>query len=138
MQAQILNLMGDLQKEFGLTYVFISHNLSVVRHVSDSVAVMYLGRIVEQAAADQLFESPQHPYTRMLLDTIPDLEDPRRDREPMGGEVPNPIQPPSGCTFHPRCPEARDECRVEVPEVSRVAGRQLRCHAVRWDRAVAA
>ncbi|HEY9320253.1 MAG TPA: oligopeptide/dipeptide ABC transporter ATP-binding protein [Achromobacter sp.] len=137
-QAQILNLMGDLQKEFGLTYVFISHNLSVVRHVSDSVAVMYLGRIVEQAAADLLFDSPQHPYTRMLLDTIPDLEDPRRDREPMGGEVPNPIRPPTGCTFHPRCPDARDECRIDVPEVSVVGGRQVRCHAVRWEGAVAA
>ncbi|WP_241132705.1 oligopeptide/dipeptide ABC transporter ATP-binding protein, partial [Achromobacter insuavis] len=110
-QAQILNLMGDLQKEFGLTYVFISHNLSVVRHVSDRVAVMYLGRIVEQAPADELFDAPEHPYTRMLLDTIPDLDAPRRDREPMGGEVPNPIQPPGGCTFHPRCPGARAECR---------------------------
>jgi oligopeptide/dipeptide ABC transporter ATP-binding protein len=133
-QAQILNLMGDLQKEFGLTYVFISHNLSVVRHVSDSVAVMYLGRVVEQAPADQLFESPQHPYTRMLLDTIPDLDNPRRDREPMGGEVPNPIQPPSGCTFHPRCPMAREQCKKEAPAVVSVGGgRQVRCHAVSWE-----
>ncbi|MCZ8397609.1 ABC transporter ATP-binding protein [Achromobacter ruhlandii] len=131
-QAQILNLMGDLQKEFGLTYVFISHNLSVVRHVSDRVAVMYLGRIVEQAPADELFDAPEHPYTRMLLDTIPDLDSPRRDREPMGGEVPNPIQPPSGCTFHPRCPNARAVCRERAPEVAVVGGREVRCHAVEW------
>ncbi|WP_447918792.1 ABC transporter ATP-binding protein [Achromobacter aegrifaciens] len=137
-QAQILNLMGDLQKEFGLTYVFISHNLSVVRHVSDSVAVMYLGRIVEQAPADQLFDAPAHPYTRMLLDTIPDLDDPRRDREPMGGEVPNPILPPSGCTFHPRCAMAREQCKVEAPVVVGIGGRQLRCHAVTWDAVRAA
>ncbi|MDT4833068.1 putative D,D-dipeptide transport ATP-binding protein DdpF [compost metagenome] len=138
-QAQILNLMGDLQKEFGLTYVFISHNLSVVRHVSDSVAVMYLGRVVEQAPADQLFDAPRHPYTRMLLDTIPDLDNPRRDREPMGGEVPNPIQPPSGCTFHPRCPMAREQCKTEAPAaVSVGGGRQVRCHAVSWEAAKAA
>ncbi len=129
-QAQILNLMGDLQKEFGLTYVFISHNLSVVRHVSDRVAVMYLGRIVEQAAADELFESPKHPYTKMLLDTIPDLDDPRRDREPMAGEVPNPIMPPAGCTFHTRCGMVQERCRVVVPEVAVVGGREVRCHLV--------
>lgn len=129
-QAQILNLMGDLQKEFGLTYVFISHNLSVVRHVSDRVAVMYLGRIVEQAAADELFESPKHPYTKMLLDTIPDLDDPRRDREPMGGEVPNPIMPPAGCTFHTRCGMVQERCRSVVPEVALVGGREVRCHLV--------
>ncbi len=137
-QAQILNLMSDLQRELGLTYVFISHNLSVVRHVSDNVAVMYLGRIVEQSRADVLFNNPRHPYTRMLLDTIPDLENPQRDRQPLGGEVPNPISPPSGCTFHPRCPMARDQCRVEAPAVQLVAGRAIRCHALAWETCVAA
>ncbi|WP_304413279.1 oligopeptide/dipeptide ABC transporter ATP-binding protein [Achromobacter sp. DH1f] len=91
---------------------------------------MYLGRIVEQAAADELFESPKHPYTRMLLDTIPDLDDPRRDREPMGGEVPNPIMPPAGCTFHTRCGMVQERCRSVVPEVALVGGREVRCHLV--------
>ena len=103
-QAQILNLMKKLQQELSLTYLFISHDLSVVRHMSDVIAVMYLGRIVEMAPADQLFAKPKHPYTRLLLDTIPDLESPKRDNSPIVGEVPNPIDPPKGCAFHPRCP----------------------------------
>jgi peptide/nickel transport system ATP-binding protein len=128
-QAQILNLMRDLQAEFGLTYLFISHNLSVIRHMSDEVAVMYLGRIVEQAACDALFEAPAHPYTRLLMDTIPDLETPDRDRAPMGGEVPSPIAPPPGCAFHPRCPAALPLCRETMPgATARRGGGEVRCH----------
>jgi oligopeptide/dipeptide ABC transporter ATP-binding protein len=115
-QAQVLNLMKRLQKEMGLTYLFISHDLSVVRHMADVIAVMYLGRIVEIQPTADLFANPLHPYTRMLLDTIPDLEAPRRDRPPMGGEVPSPISPPTGCSFHPRCPLAFGRCRAERPE----------------------
>ena len=114
-QAQVLNLMKRLQKEFGLTYLFISHDLSVVRHMADEIAVMYLGRIVEIQPKADLFERPLHPYTRMLLDTIPDLQEPNRDRKPMGGEVPSPISPPNGCSFHPRCPLAFDRCKLERP-----------------------
>lgn len=114
-QAQVLNLMKRLQQEFGLTYLFISHDLSVVRHMADEIAVMYLGRIVEIQPKADLFERPLHPYTRMLLDTIPDLQEPNRDRKPMGGEVPSPISPPKGCSFHPRCPLAFDRCKSERP-----------------------
>ena len=114
-QAQVLNLMKRLQKEFGLTYLFISHDLSVVRHMADEIAVMYLGRIVELQPKADLFERPLHPYTRMLLDTIPDLHEPNRDRKPMGGEVPSPIAPPKGCSFHPRCPLAFERCKQERP-----------------------
>lgn len=114
-QAQVLNLMKRLQKEFGLTYLFISHDLSVVRHMADEIAVMYLGRIVEIQPKADLFERPLHPYTRMLLDTIPDLQEPNRDRKPMGGEVPSPISPPKGCSFHPRCPLAFDRCKSDRP-----------------------
>jgi len=128
-QAQILNLMMDLQREFGLTYLLISHNLAVVRHASDEIAVMYLGRIVEQAPTEMLFRNPQHPYTRLLIDTIPDLEAPNRARPPLAGEVPSPIDPPSGCTFHPRCPHARDVCRqVSPPMVRDEDGRAIACH----------
>ncbi len=115
-QAQILNLMQELQRELGLTYLFISHNLAVIRHVSDRIAVMYLGRIVEEAATEALFQDPQHPYTRLLLDTIPDLEAPNRDRQPLGGEVPSPIDPPAGCAFNPRCPVAAEGCRSNRPQ----------------------
>ncbi|MWB77557.1 ATP-binding cassette domain-containing protein [Pseudooceanicola sp. 216_PA32_1] len=115
-QAQVLNLMKRLQREMGLTYLFISHDLSVVRHMADVIAVMYLGRIVEIQPTADLFANPLHPYTRMLLDTIPDLEAPNRERAPMGGEVPSPVSPPRGCSFHPRCPLAFDRCKVERPE----------------------
>jgi peptide/nickel transport system ATP-binding protein len=137
-QAQVLNLMKDLQREMGLTYLFISHNLAVVHHISDRVGVMYLGRIVELAPRRTLFAAPRHPYTRLLLDAIPDLEMSGRSRTPVGGEVPNPLDPPSGCTFHPRCPHANDRCRREAP-VPKVYPRsegesQVTCHAVEEGR----
>ena len=129
-QAQILNLMKRLQKEFGLTYLFISHDLSVVRHMADVIAVMYLGRIVEMAPKAALFENPSHPYTRLLLDTIPDLAAPQRDRAPLAGEVPSPIDPPKGCAFHPRCPVAEARCARERPEPTpRPGGGVVRCFA---------
>jgi peptide/nickel transport system ATP-binding protein len=103
-QAQILNLMRDLQDRLGLTYLFISHNLAVVRHMASRIGVMYLGRIVEIGDGRGLFTEPKHPYTRMLLDAVPDLAHVGRRREPVRGEIPNPINPPSGCTFNPRCP----------------------------------
>ena len=134
-QAQILNLMKDLQKEFGLTYLFISHNLAVVHHISDWVGVMYLGRLVEVASAKTLFDRPRHPYTRLLLDTIPDLEMTRRDRFPVAGEVPNPIDPPTGCAFHPRCPFAEERCRRERPVARETDdGAKIACHGVEEGR----
>ena len=127
-QAQILNLMRALQAELRLTYLFISHNMAVVRHMSDEIAVMYLGRIVEQAPAEQLFAAARHPYTRLLLETIPDLEAPNRNRVPLAGEVPNPIEPPPGCAFHPRCLRAEQRCRVEAPSLRDIAGGRVACH----------
>ena len=112
-QAQILNLMRDLQDRFGLTYLFISHNLAVVRHMANRIGVMYLGRLVEVAPAREMFRAPKHPYTRMLLDAVPDLDLTGRQRKPVEGEVPNPVDPPPGCPFHPRCPFANDRCRIE-------------------------
>jgi peptide/nickel transport system ATP-binding protein len=128
-QAQILNLMRRLQDELGLTYLFISHDLSVVRHMSDQIAVMYLGRIVEQAETELLFADPKHPYTRLLLETIPNVSAPHRDREIVAGEVPSPLKPPSGCTFHPRCPLATDRCKAERPELRQMPdGTRVACH----------
>ncbi len=133
-QAQVLNLMKKLQKEMGLTYLFISHDLSVVRHMADVIAVMYLGRIVEIQPAHDLFTNPLHPYTRLLLDTIPDLDAPKRDRSPMGGEVPSPVAPPPGCSFHPRCPLAFDRCKRERPERrADVFDRRVACFAAETD-----
>lgn len=129
-QAQVLNIMKDLQRERGLTYLFISHNLAVVRHVSDQVGVMYLGRLVELADKRSLFSNPQHPYTRMLLDAIPKMHDTGRARTPVQGEVPNPLNPPTGCTFHPRCPQATDICRAERPLLRDFKGIKIACHAV--------
>jgi oligopeptide/dipeptide ABC transporter ATP-binding protein len=127
-QAQILNLMVRLQAKFGLTYLFISHNLSVVRHMSDHLAIMYLGRIVEQGPADDVFQNPRHPYTRLLLDTIPDVEKPNRERRPMSGEVPSPISPPSGCAFHPRCSFAETRCAETRPDLRMNESIQVACH----------
>jgi peptide/nickel transport system ATP-binding protein len=129
-QAQVLNLMKELQRADGLTYLFISHNLQVVHHVADRVGVMYLGKLVELAPKKDLFAKPRHPYTRMLLDAIPDLEMSGRSRTPVAGEVPNPLNPPAGCTFHPRCPHANERCKSEAP-VSKLYGTSIvACHAV--------
>ena len=129
-QAQILNLMAELQERLGLTYLFISHNLAVVSLVADRVGVMYLGRIVELQSSAKIFSEPRHPYTRMLLDAVPDLGMTGKARTPVAGEVPNPLAPPPGCAFHPRCPYANERCRVEAPRFqSGVA-----CHAVEEGR----
>ncbi|MEC9346411.1 MAG: oligopeptide/dipeptide ABC transporter ATP-binding protein [Pseudomonadota bacterium] len=133
-QAQILNLMAELQKRLGLTYLFISHDLAVVYHVSTRVGVMYLGRLVEWADTETLFANPRHPYTRMLLDAIPDLEMSGRARTPVAGEVPSPIAPPPGCAFHPRCPLATDRCRSEAPQARREGTAMVACHAVEEGR----
>ena len=133
-QAQVLNIMKDLQREQGLTYLFISHNLAVVRHVSDQVGVMYLGRLVELADKRTLFSAPRHPYTRMLLDAIPKMHDTGRARTPVQGEVPNPLNPPAGCAFNPRCPHANDRCRSERPVLQTLGGIQVACHAVEEGR----
>ena len=129
-QAQILNLMRDLQDEFGLTYLLISHDLSVVRHMATRIGVLYLGRLVEVAQGKRLFAEPQHPYTRMLLDAVPDLALSGRRRRPVEGEIPNPISPPSGCAFHPRCPLAFDRCRTEIPQPRPTPAGQAACHAL--------
>ncbi len=133
-QAQVLNIMKDLQARHRLTYLFISHNLAVVRHVSDEVGVMYLGRIVELADKALLFARPRHPYTRMLLDAIPDIHMSGRSRTPVQGEVPNPLNPPSGCTFNPRCPHANERCRSERPKLLAIDGVRVACHAVEERR----
>jgi len=133
-QAQVLNIMKDLQRKQGLTYLFISHNLAVVRHVSDQVGVMYLGRLVELADKASLFAQPRHPYTRMLLDAIPDIHMSGRPRTPVHGEVPNPLSPPSGCSFHPRCPHANARCKAERPALLSIKGVQVACHAVQEGR----
>jgi peptide/nickel transport system ATP-binding protein len=125
-QAQILNLMRDLQDKFGLTYLFISHNLAVVRHMATRIGVMYLGRIVEIADGRQLFASPRMPYTKMLLGAVPDLAMSGRQRVPVSGEIPNPIDPPPGCAFNPRCPLVSDLCRKQAPTL--ING--VACHAV--------
>jgi peptide/nickel transport system ATP-binding protein len=133
-QAQVLNIMKDLQRKHGLTYLFISHNLAVVRHMSDQVGVMYLGGLVEIADKHTLFDTPRHPYTRMLLDAIPKLHDTGRARTAVAGEVPNPLEPPSGCAFHPRCPNANARCISEKPEMRSVAGVRVACHGVEEGR----
>jgi peptide/nickel transport system ATP-binding protein len=133
-QAQILNLMTELQARLGLTYLFISHNLAVVSHVADRIGVMYLGRLVEIADAQELFARPRHPYTRMLLDAVPDLEMSGRQRTPVAGEVPNPLSPPSGCAFHPRCPHANDRCKAERPALTWRGEAANACHAVEEGR----
>jgi len=134
-QAQILNLMQNLQDELTLTYLFISHDLAVVRHVATRIGVLYLGRLAEVAPGRALFASPQHPYTRMLLDAVPDLEMSGRPRTPVSGEIPNPIDPPPGCAFHPRCPLANERCRTEVPSMKAAGAGRVACHAVEEGRA---
>jgi peptide/nickel transport system ATP-binding protein len=133
-QAQVLNIMKDLQRTQGLTYLFISHNLAVVRHVADQVGVMYLGRLVELADKAHLFARPRHPYTRMLLDAIPDIHMSGRARTPVQGEVPNPLNPPTGCSFNPRCPHANERCRVERPLFKPIDDVIVACHAVEEGR----
>ncbi|MFQ5828414.1 MAG: ABC transporter ATP-binding protein [Candidatus Methylomirabilia bacterium] len=128
-QAQVLNLFMKLREELGLTYLFISHDLGVVEHLADRVAIMYLGRIVELAPTEELFAQPNHPYTQALLREVPRLDTRRRKFEPVKGEIPSPLEPPSGCHFHPRCPFAAERCRVEQPELREIApGRLAACH----------
>ena len=133
-QAQVINLLEDLRDKFDLTYLFIAHDLSVVRHISNRVAVMYLGNLVELADGDELFDNPTHPYTRALLDAVP-IPDPvveeDREHKVIKGEVPSPMNPPSGCVFHPRCPRAVDSCRNSVPEFREVRpGHRVACTEV--------
>ena len=130
-QAQVINLMMDLQSEFGLTYLFVAHDLSVIRHITNRVAVMYVGQLVELAETDVLFTRPKHPYTALLLQAVPD-PDPRmrdREREVISGEVANPAAPPSGCYFHPRCPYVQDICREVTPQLEEIEpGHMVSCH----------
>ncbi|MGF1551287.1 MAG: ABC transporter ATP-binding protein [Paracoccaceae bacterium] len=133
-QAQVLNLMKDLQGELGLTYLFISHDLSVVRYMADVIGVLYLGRLVEEAPRDRLFSAPRHPYTRMLLDAAPKLDAFGREVTPPAGEIPDPTDPPPGCVYHPRCPLANARCRSEVPRTIRDGATRVACHAVEEGR----
>ena len=129
-QAQILNLMRDLQDRLGLTYLFISHNLAVVRHMATRIGVLYLGRLVEVAPPRELFANPPHPETRLQLDSNPEQEMTGRVRPPVEGEIPNPINPPKGCGFHPRCPFQAERCRREQPELASASDRLVACHGV--------
>lgn len=130
-QSQIINLLQDLQEQFGLTYLFISHDLSVVKHICDTIAVMYLGKIVEEAPAGDLYHNPLHPYTQALMGAIP-AEHPRdrKQRQLLAGDVPSPINPPPGCRFHTRCPKAKDVCKLEEPQMREMGGRRVACHFV--------
>jgi peptide/nickel transport system ATP-binding protein/oligopeptide transport system ATP-binding protein len=129
-QAQVVNLMQDIQQQFDLTYLFIAHDLSIIEHISDRIAVMYLGRIVEMTPAEELYRHPRHPYSEALLNAVP-VPDPhaRRQKRPLTGEIPSPLHPPSGCHFHPRCPYARERCRHEAPALNdRGGGHLAACH----------
>ena len=128
MQAQVLNLMSDLKDEFGLTYLFISHDLTVVQHMADKIGVLYLGRLVEEADPDTLFERPAHPYSQMLLAAAPRMDGFGREVVPPKGEIPDPINPPPGCAFNPRCPLAIPLCLQERPELRDVDGARVACH----------
>ena len=127
-QAQVLNLMSDLKDNLGLTYLLITHDLTVVRHMADRIGVLYLGRLVEEADPQTLFETPKHPYTQMLLDAAPRMDAFGREVDPPRGEIPDPIDPPSGCAFNPRCPIASDLCRVERPASRQVGKSVVACH----------
>ncbi|MCR8723079.1 ABC transporter ATP-binding protein [Frigidibacter sp. ROC022] len=127
-QAQVLNLFMDLRKRLDLTAIFISHDLGVVRHVCDRVAIMYLGRVVEMGTAEALYSAPQHPYTQALLASVPTLGTGRGAFHPIAGEIPSPLNPPSGCAFHPRCPHAGPRCRTETPALGDTASGQAACH----------
>ena len=128
-QAQVINLFMDLRGAFDLTYLFISHDLGVVQHISDHIVIMYLGRVVEMAPTEALFAGPKHPYAQALLDEVPRISTSRRTFQPIKGEIPSPLNPPSGCHFHPRCPRAFDRCKVERPQLREVGpGRVSACH----------
>ncbi len=133
-QAQILNLMRDLQDQFNLTYLLISHDLAVVRHMANRIGVLYLGRLAEEAPSKMLFHKPRHPYTRMLLEAVPVISAEIRQQVPVQGEIPNPINPPSGCTFHPRCPFVEPRCRAEEPELCLENEAAVACHGVAEGR----
>ena len=133
-QAQVLNLFAQLRRDLDLTYLFISHNLGVVSHVSDRVAIMYLGRIIELAPAEAVFSRANHPYRQALLKELPDLRPGRRDYQPIKGELPSPLSPPTGCAFHPRCPHAKPRCTVERPLLREIApGHVSACHRNDWN-----
>lgn len=127
-QSQVLNLMSDLREEFGLTYLFISHDLTVVQHMADRIGVLYLGRLVEEAPRNTLFETPKHPYTQMLFDAAPRMDAFGREVDPPKGEIPDAINPPTGCAFHPRCPLAVDRCSRERPEMRQLGETRVACH----------
>ncbi len=126
-QAQVLNLMSDIREEFGLTYLFISHDLTIVQHMADTIGVLYLGRLIEEAPKDVLFENPKHPYTKMLLEAAPKLDGFGREVTPPKGEIPDPINPPSGCAYHPRCPIATEQCKSERPEMAKLGDSRVAC-----------
>ena len=131
-QAQVINLLEDLQKQLNLTYLFISHNLSVVHHISDRVAVMYLGKIVEMATRDDLFEKTEHPYTKALLSSIPDVSGDSREKIILTGDLPSPSNPPTGCRFHTRCPAVMDICKIELPDIIKTGSNHfVACHLCR-------
>jgi len=135
-QAQIINMLRDLQQQHGIAMVFISHDLKVVRNMADKVAVMYLGRVVEEASADVIFHSPMHPYTRALVSSVPRAGIPLQGRTILQGEPPNPANRPSGCAFHPRCPLARDLCRIDAPQLKTVGHeRTVACHVTAGEDA---
>ena len=127
-QAQVLNLMSDLKADLGLTYLLITHDLTVVRHMADRIGVLYLGRLVEEGDPKSLFETPKHPYTQMLLDAAPRMDGFGREVEPPQGEIPDPINPPTGCAFHPRCPRAVDVCKAERPLPRKIGATVVACH----------
>ncbi len=128
-QAQVINLFMDLREKFGLTYIFISHDLSVVRHISDRVAIMYLGEVVETATKQEIFLNPAHPYTRALIEQNPSIKNRQREHQPIEGEVPSPLKPPSGCYFHPRCRSVLASCSVQHPALQTISGtHQVACH----------